>query len=116
GAEPDVLAEGAAEELLDVADDVVEADDAGLDDLPPAEGEQLVGQGRGAFGGAADLLDVAADLRPAAGLLTGGRIAGGDADLLLDEGGVVEDDGEQVVEVVRHAAGELTEAFQPLRL
>jgi hypothetical protein len=67
---------------------------------------------RGALGGVLDLLDVRVDRRPAR-VLVGAREV---ADLLADERGVVEDDGEQVVEVVGDAAGELAEALQPLRL
>ena len=37
-------------------------------------------------------------------------------DFFAGEGGVVGDDAEQVVEIVRHPAGELAQAFQPLRL
>jgi len=49
----DVLAEGAAQHLLDVPDDVVEVQDFGLGDVASAEGEQLFGQPGGAFGGPA---------------------------------------------------------------
>ena len=50
----DVFAEGAAQQLLDVADDGVEVEHLWPGDLAAAEGEQLVGQLGGAFAGALD--------------------------------------------------------------
>ena len=99
------------EQFLHVADDRVERQDAGPHDLPPAEREQLVGERDATVGGALDLLHVAGDHVPALRVGDGRHL-----DLLGHEGGVVDDDGEQVVEVVGDAAGELAEAFQPLRL
>ena len=67
-----------------------------------AEDQQLAREVGGALGGADDL-----------GHVGGRRVIR--ADLLADELGVVEDHGEQVVEVVRHAAGELAERLHALR-
>ncbi len=56
-----------------------------------------------------DLLDVGAHRFP---LDRRGFLSHG----LFDERGVVGDDGQQVVEIVGDPAGQLTQAFQPLRL
>ena len=69
----DVLAEGAAQQLLDVGDDVVEVEHLRLDDLAAAEGQQLVGQLGGPFGGPLDLGDVVAHVLPAGRVVGGGR-------------------------------------------
>ena len=110
GVQHDVLAEGAVEQLLDLGDDVVEVEHPRLDDLAAGEGEQLVGQGGGAFGGPLDLSDVAC--QPPA--IDSGWVRGGE--FLGDERGVVEDHREQVVEVVGDPAGELAEDLQALGL
>ena len=54
----DVLAEEAAQHLLDAADRLVEVEDPRLEDLLPAERQELPRQLRGASAGAADLLEV----------------------------------------------------------
>ncbi len=61
----DVLAERAAQQLLDIADDIVDVDDLRLDDLAAGECEQLVGQVRGTLAREADLLDILARATPA---------------------------------------------------
>ena len=61
GGELDVLAEGPLEQLADVGDEVVEVQDAGLDDFPAGEGQQLAGQPGGAFGGLLDLPGIGPD-------------------------------------------------------
>ena len=66
-----------------------------------AEDEQLARQRRGALGRARDL-----------GHVLGRRMVV--AERLGHEVGVVEDHGQQVVEVVRDAAGELAERVHPL--
>ena len=86
------------------ADDVVHADHRRLQHLPAAEREQLARERGGAVGGAADLLEVAAQQRVA--------VAGAGE----REVGVAADRGEQVVEVVRDAAGELADGLHLLRL
>ena len=109
GDQLDVLAEGADQQLLNASDHHVEVQHARLDHLLAGEGQQLMGQPGGPVGGQPDLPDIVADGLPAlAGQLPGDFFAG--------EGGVVGDDAEQVVEVVGDPAGELAQAFQPLRL
>ena len=98
------------EQLLHVADHLVEVQHREADELAAAEGQELVGQVGGPLRGAPDLLHVAKDRLPALAAARRGR-----HELLGDEAGVVEDHGEQVVEVVRHPAGELV-AEQPLGL
>ncbi len=107
----DVLAEGAAQQVLEAGGDVVEVEDLWVRDVAAGEDQQLAGEPRGALGCAADLLDVGEHgLQP----LVAAAHPGGD--VFGDELGVAADDIEQVVEVVRDAADELAEAFQPLRL
>jgi hypothetical protein len=72
-------------------DDVVEVDDAWLKDLLAAEGEELSGQRGGPGGGALDLFDVLVHLAAR-------------RDVVEREAREAEDDGEQVVEIVRYAA------------
>jgi hypothetical protein len=88
---------------------LVEVQRPRLHEVAAGEGQQLMGEFGRAVGGQLDLPDVIAD-RAQVGL----RAVVGH--LLADERRVVRDDGEQVVEVVRDAAGELAEALQPLRL
>jgi len=47
------------EDFLETLDDGVQAHDARLDHLLPAEGEQLPSERRGTIGGLAHLLDIA---------------------------------------------------------
>ena len=56
--ELDVLADETAEHLLQVRDHGVQVHDLRLDDLPPAEREELLRQARGAFAGFPDLVHV----------------------------------------------------------
>lgn len=107
-----VLAEGAQQQLFDLTHHVVDVDDLGLDDLASREGEQLVGQVRRSLAGEADLLDVIARAAPA--LPT--TICGCRCEILRDEGGIVDDHREQVVEVMGNASGKLPEALQALSL
>ena len=71
-----------------------------------------MGELGGSLGRSPDLLDVVAHRLPPVPLGCFSRAR----HLLGDEGGVVQDHAEQVVEVVRHAAGQLTQALQPLPL
>ena len=89
--------------------------DLRLDDLATSECQQLVRQSRCTLGGGADLAHIIKHRSEALALVrrTQRDLRG---DLLVDEADVVEDRREQVVEVVRDAAGELTEALEPLRL
>ena len=100
-----MLADGTAQHLLHVEDDLVEVEDPGPDHLAPGEGQQLMGQLGTPLAGPDDLLPVAAD---------GGDVRPLRLGLLDHEGAVVHDHGEQVVEVVRHSPGELAEALQSL--
>ena len=93
-----VLAQGADEQLLDSFDHVVEVQRARLDDVAAGEGQQLAGERGGALGRPLDLLDVLPHGLPLV-------LRCSACDLLGDERGVVGDDGEQVVEVVRDPSG-----------
>jgi hypothetical protein len=104
-----VLAQGPGQQLLKAADHVVKVQRAGLDHLTAGEGQQLAGQSGGAFGSKLDLLYVVAD-----GLQVNPRRFPGR--ILADKRGIVQDDGQQVVEVMRDPPGQLTQAFQPLQL
>jgi hypothetical protein len=75
----------------------------GLQHLAPAEGQQLAGEPGGPLAGLADLLHVAAD----------GVAA---PDLVEQEVAVAQDAGEQVVEVVGDAAGQLAHRLHLLGL
>ncbi len=77
----------------------------GLQHLPAREGEQLAGQLRAASAGARRRGHELAHLR---------RV--GQDRQLVEHLQVALDHGEQVVEVVRDAAGELADALQPLRM
>ena len=76
--------------------------------LTAREGEQLVGQQGSALGRQADLFHVRAHRAPLALVLT----QRGGVEAVDDEPGVVDDHGQQVVEVVGDAAGALPEALQ----
>ncbi|WP_127509139.1 hypothetical protein [Actinoplanes solisilvae] len=54
-----VFAQGSAQELFHLADDVIQVDHLRLDHLTTGEGQQLVRQSRGALRGSFDLADVA---------------------------------------------------------
>ena len=82
---------------------VVEVERPRLEHLPTAEGEELPGERRGARRRLADLHDVVAP-----------RVRG--SDRVEQELDVAADGGEQVVEVVRDAAGELADGLHLLRL
>ncbi len=100
--ELDVLAEQTAEHAIDVEDQLIQVDDAGLDDLAPRECQELPREVRRALRGARDLGDVAE--RGIAGRGIGPRHLG-----------VAEDRRQQVVEVVRDAASQPADAFHALR-
>ena len=99
GDQLDVLANGPAQHFLHRGDDGVEVEDLRPDHVAPGEDEQLVGKPGRPFGGLLDLREVSAGRLQVPGRVRPGR--GGD--FLGDEGHVVEDHGEQVVEVVRDA-------------
>ena len=107
-----MLAEGPAQHFLDRGNDIVDIQDLRPYHFPAGEGEQLAGEPGRPFGGQLDLLQVAEGRVPALGPVRSGR--GGQG--LGNERGVVEDHGEQVVEVVGHPAGQLAQVFQSLGL
>ena len=103
GAHLDPLAERAVEQVGHAADQLVDVDHLGLERLAAGEGEQLAGQRRGAARGLDHRL--------------------GEADpLVLGEPGPAQhvgralDDGQQIVEIVGDAAGELAERLHLVRL
>ena len=101
-----------AEHFLHGGDDGVEVEDLRLYHLPAGKGEQPPGQAGRPFAGPFDLPEVLlgrfAALRPV-------RVRRG-REFLGDEGHVVEDHGEQVVEVMGDAASQLAEVLQTLGL
>ncbi len=99
----DVHPEQPGEHLLHLADQRIETDDLGRDDLRPAEREQLPRQRRGAFAGAADLRQLGVH-----------RVA--HRQRMHAHVGRGVDDGQQVVEVVRDAAGQPADAVHLLRV
>ncbi len=99
----DLLADQFQEERLQVLDDLVEVDAAGLHHLLAAEGEQLTREGGSTMCGAFDLLDVEPE-----------GIAGAEA--VQHQIRVAKDGGEHVVEVVRDAAGQPPHRFHLLGL
>ena len=100
--ELDVLADQAAEHHVHVGNDGIQVEHARLQHLPAAEGEQLPRQRGGPRGGLLDLLGVAA--QPRVGVAADQKLA------------VAGDRGQQVVEVVRDAAGEAADRLHLLRL
>ncbi len=55
--QPQIRADQLADHRLDPADGGVDVEHVGRDDLPAAEGQELPGQGGGALGSVADLVD-----------------------------------------------------------
>jgi len=81
----------------------IEIDDLGPQDLAPAEGQELSGQGRGSPARTVDPLDLSPDLALR-------------RDALQQQPGVPHDRGQQIVEVVRHASCQPADGLHPLRL
>src|SRR5712691_5626585 len=98
-----MLADEPLQDTLKTGDDVVEVQQLGLEDLTPAEGQQLVGKLCGPRARLLDELDVAAR----------GIVA---AQARQEEVGATSDYREQVVEVVRHPARQPPDGFQAVRL
>ena len=88
---------------VDARDDRVEVEALGLEHLLAAEGEELLSELRRTLAGRVDELDIAPD-------------GGVDVASMQHGGGAPEDDGEQVVEVVRDTAGEPPDRLDPLGL
>ena len=99
----DVLAKCRPQQLCGLDDQRVDVGLPRLQRLLAGEGQQMLGQIRAAFGGLVDHLGDCRELRSV------GDCVGQD----LDRAG---DDREDVVEVVRDAAGELPDRFHLLRL
>ena len=100
--EVDVLAEDPPEHLLDPGGDLVQVQRHGLQHLLAAEGQELPGQRRRALAGLLHLQQIVLE-----------RVALAHA--VQREPGVAQDHGEQVVEVVRHAAREAADGLHLLR-
>ena len=100
--EGDVLADGVAHEREQVPSIDRKSTAIGLQDLAAAEREQLLRERRGVLGGAPDLQRLIANRRFR-------------RRVLLDHARVAQDRRQHVVEVVRHAAGELADRLHLLR-
>ncbi len=103
GHQPDVLADQALQQRFSASHDLIEVQHLRLQDLLAAEREQLLGQRRGAFTGPPHLLDVGARGMPG-------------FEFLEHQVAVAEDGREQVVEVVRDAAGQAADGLHLPRL
>ena len=101
--ELDALGELPREQALHVANRLRQRKDARLEHLPPAEGQELRGQGRGAVGRVSDQVGVAV-----------GTILGIESRKYALA--VAGDRGQKVVEVVSDAAGEAADRLEPLRI
>ena len=99
----DVLSNQAPQHDLGLECHGIQIQDPGLKDLFAAESEQLQGQGGGALARVADLDDI---------LPVRFAQAGADQQQI----GVAIDHGQQVIEIVRDAAGEPAQALQSLGL
>ena len=95
----DFFAEQAAQQAGEIGDDVVDGERAGLQGLLAAEGEELAHQGGAAHGTGLDLVGVIEDFVIEAG-------AAGDGFRAAEYG------GQQIVEIMRDAAGELAHGLQ----
>ena len=96
----DILAEDARQHFGHVADHFIEVQALGLHDLAAAEGEQLAGEGCGAL----------------ADLLGGPDGHSGQIAARQQERGVAVDNGEDVVEIMSDAAGQLADGVHLLGL
>ena len=103
GAENDVFTEQALQHALHVLDHNIEVEHLGLQHGATAVGEELAGESSGACAGLQDGLDAGAQL------VAGGQIG-------ENHFAVTRNDGEQIVEIVRHPACQLADGFQLLGL
>ncbi len=99
----DTFADGALHHIGHVFDELVGVEHDWLEELFSAEGEELSGEVGGAFGSEGDLLE-------GGGFLGVGGVEG------AEDFCVALDDGEEVIEVVGDAAGELADGFHFLGL
>ncbi len=93
-----IFPEEAEERTLEIGDERVHLQHARIKRLSAAEGEKLPGQGGGAARGATDFGEMSSDVTLA-------------RELVEKEIAIAKNGGEEVVEVVRHAGGELAEGF-----
>ena len=99
----DLLAHQPRQHLGHLAEHHPDVDHLGLHDLPAAEGEELTGERRCTNGGVANLVEVeTADVAV--------------VELRIEQVAVAHHRRQQVVEVVRDAAGEPADGIEPLRL
>ena len=103
GDELDVFTDQTAEHLFDTRDHPVDADRPGVHHLLAAEREQLTRESGGALGGIADFLYILPSWIS--------RL-----DVAEQQRAVAHDDGEEIVEIVGYAAGELTDGVHLSRL
>ena len=99
----DVGTQRSAQQVGHAPNDVVEVDDGRFERLFPREREQAVGQFTAAFRRPESIVEVF----PSLGIA---------AHALFQQLQIADDDGEQVVEIVRDAAGELAHGLHLLRL
>jgi len=97
------MAERALQQILHAGDDCIEIDGPRQQGLPSRKREQVARQHGAAFGRGVH--------RPEP--LAQSRIERGGA---LDQFDIADQNGQQIVEVVGHAAGELAQCFDPLGL
>ena len=102
----DAATQGALEQAEQVDQGVVEVDGGGCQLLAPGEGQQLAGQGGAALARLADVLQATQAALQRRAVLQ----------VVLQEAGAGEDHGQQVVEVVGDAGGQLADGFQALHL
>lgn len=98
----DVFADDALEELFQIEDERIEIENDGLEELLAAEGEELAGEAGGLLAGLADEPNL---LARALALY-----------LQLQHFGIADDGGEEIVEIVGHAAGQPPDGLQLLRV
>ena len=103
GLDLDRLAQAPAQQLVHAAYQVVEIEAPGAQRLAPRIGQQLLGQAGAALGRDADDLELAAQRR-------------GHVPVIHQKLGIAEDDGQEIVEVVRDAAAQLADGFHLLEL
>jgi hypothetical protein len=106
GLDANAAAHRALQQLVHAGDRLVEVERARLEPLAARERQHLVGQLGAALGGGAHMVEPALDLAVDA---RGGELA-------VEEADIAEHDGQEVVEVVRHAGGELADRLEPLHL
>src|SRR5262252_3274108 len=96
------IANGATQELVELVDEAIGVDDLGPQGLAAREGEERLGQARSAISCAMERAD------HALGLLA--------RHLALQEVEIAGNHGQEIVEIMRDAAGELADGFEFLRL